>query len=198
MGSGSALGALKRGEVHVAGIHLAEESSGVWRLPNLKYSLGDMDCMVVTFAHWEEGFIVRHDNPKKIRSIADIARPTVKIVNREKGSGVRRLLDKQLSSSAMNPKRIKGYDDEVLSHLDVASRIKSGVADAGIGIRAAAAIYGLDFTPLQHERYDLVIRRFTMRHWLSERTARYDHEQAFQRRDRGSRRLRYSGNRKNR
>jgi putative molybdopterin biosynthesis protein len=128
MGSGSALGALKRGEVHVAGIHLAEESSGVWRLPNLKYSLGDMDCMVVTFAHWEEGFIVRHDNPKKIRSIADIAGPTVKIVNREKGSGARRLLDKQLNSSAMNPKRIKGYDDEVLSHLDVASRIKSGVA----------------------------------------------------------------------
>ena len=57
----------------------------------------------------------------------------------------------------MNPKRIKGYDDEVLSHLDVASRIKSGLADTGIGIRAAAAIYGLDFTPLQRERYDLVI-----------------------------------------
>jgi molybdate-binding protein len=81
----------------------------------------------------------------------------VKIVNREKGSGARRLLDKQSNSSAMNPKRIKGYDDEVLSHLDVASRIKSGLADTGIGIRAAAAIYGLDFTPLQHERYDLVI-----------------------------------------
>jgi putative molybdopterin biosynthesis protein len=157
MGSGSALEALKRGEVHVAGIHLAEESSGVWRLPNLKYSLGDMDCMVVTFAHWEEGFIVRHGNPKKIRSIADIVSPTVKIVNREKGSGARRLLDKQLNSSAMNPNRIKGYDDEVLSHLDLASRIKSGLADTGIGIRAAAAIYGLDFTPLQDERYDLVI-----------------------------------------
>src|SRR5688500_8380641 len=49
------------------------------------------------------------------------------------------------------------YGDEVLSHLKVASDIKSGLADAGIGVRAAAAICGLDFVPLQRERYDLVI-----------------------------------------
>ena len=96
MGSSIALAALKRGEVHVAGIHLADESAGKWQLPNLKHSLGDMDCIVVTFAHWEEGFIVRQGNPKKIRTVSDIAKPTVRIVNREKGSGARRLLDKQL------------------------------------------------------------------------------------------------------
>ncbi len=44
-----------------------------------------------------------------------------------------------------------------MSHLDVASRIKAGLADAGIGIRSVAAICGLDFVPLQRERYDLVI-----------------------------------------
>ena len=32
-----------------------------------------------------------------------------------------------------------------------------GLADAGIGVRAAASITGLDFVPLQRERYDLVI-----------------------------------------
>ena len=69
MGSSIALNALKRGEVHVAGIHLAEESLGGWELPNLKHSLGDMDCIVITFAHWEEGFIVRQGNPKKIRTV---------------------------------------------------------------------------------------------------------------------------------
>ena len=116
-----------------------------------------MDCIVVTFAHWEEGFIVRQGNPKKIRAVSDIAKPTVRIVNREKGSGARRLLDKQLRASAINPKRVKGYGDEVFSHLDVASRIKSGLADAGIGVRSVASICGLDFVPLQRERYDLVI-----------------------------------------
>ena len=157
MGSSIALKALKRGEIHLAGIHLADEHAGVWELPNLKDSLGDMDCIVVTFAHWEEGFIVRQGNPKKIRAVNDIAKPTVRIVNREKGSGARRLLDKQLRANAINPKRVKGYGDEVFSHLDVASRVKSGLADAGIGVQSVASICGLDFVPLQRERYDLVI-----------------------------------------
>jgi putative molybdopterin biosynthesis protein len=157
MGSSIALNALKRGEVHVAGIHLAEESSGSWELPNLKNSLDDMDCMVVTFAHWEEGFIVSKGNPKKIRTVSDIAKSSVKIVNRELGSGARRLLDKQLAAGRIKPNRVKGYKEEVLSHLDVASRIKAGLADTGVGVRAAASIAGLDFVPLQRERYDLVI-----------------------------------------
>jgi molybdate-binding protein/DNA-binding XRE family transcriptional regulator len=157
MGSGLALKALRRGEVHVAGIHLAEEGRDAWNLASLKPSVGDMDCMVVTFAHWEEGFIVHQGNPKKIRGIADIAKANVRIVNREIGSGARLLLDKQMRANAVNPKRIKGYDDEVLSHLEVASRIKAGRADAGMGVRAVAAICGLDFVPLQRQRYDLVI-----------------------------------------
>jgi molybdate-binding protein len=141
----------------MAGIHLAEEVAGAWQLPNLKPSVGDMDCIVVTFAHWEEGFIVRQGNPKMIRGVGDIAKPKVRIVNRETGSGARRLLDKQLRASAIRPKLVKGYRDEVFSHLDVASRIKAGAADVGIGVRSVAAIFGLDFVPLQRERYDLVI-----------------------------------------
>ncbi|HSF56660.1 MAG TPA: substrate-binding domain-containing protein [Candidatus Binatia bacterium] len=157
MGSSLALKALKRGEIHVAGIHLAEEGSGGWELPSLKQIVSDMDFIVVTFAHWEEGFLVRQGNPKKIRTVNDIAKSTVRIVNREQGSGARRLLDKLLEASRIKPNRVKGYGDEVLSHLDVASRIRAGLADAGIGVRSAAAICGLDFVPLQRERYDLVI-----------------------------------------
>jgi molybdate-binding protein/DNA-binding XRE family transcriptional regulator len=157
MGSSLALNALKRGEVHAAGIHLAEEVSDTWKLPDLKKFVGDMDCIVVTFTHWEEGFIVRQGNPKKIRGTADLAKPTVTIVNREAGSGARRLLDKQLRANGITPKRVKGYGDTVLSHLDVASRIKAGLADTGISVRSVASICGLDFVPLQRERYDLVI-----------------------------------------
>lgn len=157
MGSGAALGALGRGEIHVAGVHLAEEESGTWKLPDLKRALGKLDCIVITFAHWEEGFVIRPGNPKRIRAVADVARPAVRIVNREKGSGARRLLDKQLRAVGINPARVKGYGDEVLSHLEVAWRVKSGLADAGIGVRAVASIAGLDFVPLQRERYDLVI-----------------------------------------
>jgi len=148
---------LKRGEVHVAGVHLADDRSGAWNLPYLQRNLTGIDCLVVTFAHWEEGLILRQGNPKKIRSVADLARPAVKIVNREIGSGARRLLDRQLETGGIQTARIKGYGDEVPSHLEVASRVRAGLADAGIGVRAAASICGLDFIPLQRERYDLVI-----------------------------------------
>ena len=59
-----ALDALRRGEVHVAGIHLAHENSGAWEVPDLKSSIGDMDWIVVIFAHWVEGFISAREIPK--------------------------------------------------------------------------------------------------------------------------------------
>jgi molybdopterin molybdotransferase/putative molybdopterin biosynthesis protein len=157
MGSSIAIGALKRGEVHVAGVHLIDERSGAWNLPYLDRNLTGMDCIVVTFAHWQEGLIVGQGNPKKISGVQDLARPGIKIVNRENGSGARRLLDRQLESCGIQPAKVKGYDNEVLSHLEVAARVKAGLADAGVGIEAAASICGLDFIPLQRERYDLVI-----------------------------------------
>lgn len=157
MGNSLALAALKHGEVHAAGVHLVDERSGTWNPTDLKRGLGGLNCTVVTFAHWEEGIIVRQGNPKKIRAVADLTRPAVIIINREKGSGARRLLDREMRSVGMPTARVKGYDHEVLSHLEVASSVKTGLADAGIGVRAAAAICGLDFIPLQRERYDLVI-----------------------------------------
>ena len=159
MGSSVAIGALKRGEVHAAGVHLVDERSGAWNLPDLQRNLKGMDCLIVTFAHWEEGLIIRRGNPKKIHSVADVARSTVKIVNREIGSGARRLLDQQLETHGIETARVNGYADEVPSHLEVASRVRTGLADAGVGVRAAASICGLDFVPLQRERYDLVIPR---------------------------------------
>ncbi len=159
VGNSIAIEVLKRGEVHLAGVHLADERSSVWNRPDLEHNLKGMDCLVVTFAHWEEGLIVMQGNPKKIRSITDLARPAVKIVNRESGSGARRLLDRELEAAGIQRAKVKGYGDEVFSHLEVASRVKAGMVNTGIGVQAAASIFGLDFIPLQRERYDLVIPR---------------------------------------
>jgi molybdate-binding protein/DNA-binding XRE family transcriptional regulator len=157
MGNRLALAALKRGEVHAAGIHWANKHLEGQSLGELTSALGGLDCTVVTFAHWEEGIILTQGNPKKIRAVADLARPGVRIVNREKGSGARRLLDRELQAAGIPSARVKGYGQEVLSHLEVASYVKTGLAEAGVGVRAAAAICGLDFISLQRERYDLVI-----------------------------------------
>lgn len=157
MGSGAALDALKRGEVHIAGIHILDSKSGESNLPYVKQHLKGYDVKVVTFAHWEEGLIVRAGNPLAIREISDLARRDVRIINREPRSGARMLLDQRLSAMGLAPEQVGGYERIASSHLAVARLISEGQADAGIGVRFAAHYYGLDFIPIQDARYDLVV-----------------------------------------
>ena len=102
--------------------------------------------------------MVRRGNPKGIREVAHLARKNVRIVNREPGAGARLLLDRKLTSSGIEADHVKGYSRMAHSHLDVARLIAEGLADAGVGVRSAAALLGLDFISIQEERYDLVIQ----------------------------------------
>lgn len=157
MGSGAALDALKRGEVHIAGIHIVDSKSGESNLPYVKQHLKGYDVNVITFARWEEGLIVREGNPLSIRTISDLARREARIINREPRSGARILLDQQLLAAGMESHDLNGYERVASSHLDVARMVSEGQADAGIGVRFAAHYYGCDFIPIQDARYDLVV-----------------------------------------
>lgn len=157
MGSGAALDALKRGEVHVAGLHIVDSKSGESNLPYVKRHLKGHEVNIVTFARWEEGLLVRAGNPKNIRAIADLARTEVQLINREMGAGARILLDQRLSASGVASHLVKGYDQSASSHFHVARLIAEGQADVGVAVRFAATYYGLDFVPLQEARYDLVV-----------------------------------------
>ena len=157
MGSSAAVEALKRREVHMAGIHIVDEKTGESNLPYLRKHLRGDDYLIVTFAAWEEGLIVPRGNPKGIRRIEDLGRKNVTLINREKGAGARHLLDQRLDQEGMNRRDVRGYDLMVASHFHVARRIAEGQADVGVGVRSAANLFGLDFVPLQQSRYDLVM-----------------------------------------
>jgi putative molybdopterin biosynthesis protein len=157
MGSMAALHALQQGHVHVAGLHLFDPSSGESNLPFLRRMLKRSGYDVVTFASWEEGFLVQPGNPKSIRTAADLEEPTVRIVNREEGAGARLLLDQRLRTAGIEPSRVRGYDKTVASHFEVARAIADKQADVGVGIKSAAQLFGLDFVSLQTARYDLVV-----------------------------------------
>jgi DNA-binding XRE family transcriptional regulator len=118
MGSTAAVGALKRGEVHVAGLHVMDPRSGEANLPFVRRHLGDQSVTLVTFASWEAGLLVKRGNPKAIRGPADLVRKDVRLVNREEGSGARLLLDQRLKAEGIKPASVRGYDDVVASHLE--------------------------------------------------------------------------------
>lgn len=160
MGSRAALESLKRREVHMAGLHILDGKTGESNIPYLRRHLwghDSLDYLVVTFAAWEEGLIVRQGNPKGIRKIEDLGRRGVTLINREEGAGARHLLDQRLEREGMGRGDVRGYDMTAEGHFQVARRIAEGHADVGVGVRSAANLFGLDFIPLQQARYDLVV-----------------------------------------
>ena len=158
MGSANALNALQRGEVHMAGLHLVDMKSGESNIPYLKRHAKKRDLVGVHFASWVQGLLIQSGNPKRIRTVQDLVKPGVRLINREVGAGARFFLDALLDKAGMPSEKIKGYGHEVSSHLEVARYIRDGMADVGVGVETAAHHFGLEFIPLREERYDLIMR----------------------------------------
>ncbi|MEJ5224535.1 MAG: substrate-binding domain-containing protein, partial [Anaerolineales bacterium] len=157
VGSQGGLVALRRGEAHLAGSHLLDPETGEYNLSYVKRYLPGVPVRLVTLVWREQGLIVRRGNPHSIQSLSDLQRADVTFVNRQRGAGTRVLLDYELAKLGIVPEAVQGYDNEEYTHLGVAAAVASGRADCGLGIPAAALALGLDFIPLFHERYDLVI-----------------------------------------
>ena len=155
-GSRQALLGLAQGEAHVAGCHLLDETTGTYNSSWVQ-RLVPFPCTLVTFASWQQGLIVAYGNPKELQGVAGLANPGVRLANRQAGSGSRALLDRALAMAGIPTENVEGYEREAWGHLAVAAAVASGSADVGIGVKAAAVAMGLDFLPLEEERYDLVI-----------------------------------------
>ncbi len=160
--SSLALSWLQEGKVSVAGSHLQDAATGEFNLPYLRREFPGEDFAVVSFARWEEGFVVAPGNPKEIRKAEDLAKRGVRFVNREAGSGSRALLDRLLSAAGVPSAKVTGYERLAYGHLAVAYLVLTGEADCCLATRSAAQTFQLDFVPLQSERYDFVMRRQTM------------------------------------
>ncbi|MBZ5620585.1 MAG: helix-turn-helix domain-containing protein [Acidobacteriia bacterium] len=152
---------LREGKVHIAGSHLEDPKTGEFNLPFIRKEFPDEDFLVVTFARWEEGLVLAPGNPGGIHRIEDLARKKVRFVNREPGSGSRALLDQRLEKGGIDKHRVHGYDRVAYGHLAAAYCVVSGEADVCLATRSAAQTFGLDFIPLDSERYDLVMRKRT-------------------------------------
>jgi putative molybdopterin biosynthesis protein len=165
VGSLGGLLALKRGDAHLAGAHLLDEETGEYNRPFIERQLPGADVVLVNLAYRDQGLLVPPGNPAGIRSLADLAQPRVRFVNRQKGSGTRILLDYHMRQVGIAAEQIAGYEQEEFTHMAVAAAVLSGKASAGLGILAAARALDLEFIPLFKERYDLVVPR---RHWEGE------------------------------
>jgi putative molybdopterin biosynthesis protein len=155
VGSMGGLTAARRGECDLAGIHLLDPASNTYNRP----FLGD-DLLLLPGYQRMQGIVFRRDDERFAgKSIAAavacaLADPGCVLVNRNRGSGTRILIDRLLGDA-----RPPGYLTEAKSHNAVAAAVVQGRADWGVAITPVARDSGLGFLPLQEEQYDFAVPR---------------------------------------
>jgi len=145
VGSGGGLAAARRGECDVAPIHLLDPESGVYNEPFLEAGME-----LLRGYGRQQGVVTR---PEERRETAELLEdPELRMVNRNRGSGTRVLIDELLGE-----RRPPGYPYEPRSHFAVAAAVSQQRADWGVTIETVAREKGLRFRPLRAERYDFVV-----------------------------------------
>jgi molybdate transport repressor ModE-like protein len=157
MGSLHALREFAEGRAEVAGFHVPIGRADWDRAPFLR-SLSVRRDRLIRFVDRDQGLILPHGNPARVRNFRDVVQRKLRFINRQRGSGTRLLIDRMIDDEKIEATALNGYGTEEFTHPAVAATVASGGADAGFGLRAAAAEYGLAFVPLVRERYFLAVR----------------------------------------
>lgn len=159
-GSYDGILSLYNDEVHVASAHLWDKDTDTYNLPFIKYMLPGEQVSVYHVLKRPVCIYTQLGNPKGITSIKDFARNDVTIVNRERGSGIRVLIDSLMYINGILPSQVNGYNRIVNSHLAAASIISRGGADCSIGTQTAAFQFNnIEKIFLRYEEYDIVLRK---------------------------------------
>jgi len=157
VGSLDGLVALRQGITNLTACHLLDVESGEYNTPYVRHFFPDRPVTLVTLAQRTQGLMLAPGNPRHIEALEDLARGDITFINRNRGSGTRLWLDRQLGLLALPVEKLRGYNRQATTHTAVAQAIRSRRADAGLGLEAAARAAGLDFIPLFQERFDLVL-----------------------------------------
>lgn len=156
--SAAAAAALREGDCDVVGMHIPIGPMEANAVSHYRRWLQGMDLTLVDIATRRQGLMVLPGNPKELYSLADLARPNVRFINRQLGSGTRLLLEGLLEAQGVATTQIAGFEQGEYTHAAVAAHVASGMADVGFGLEPPARKFKLDFVPIATERYFLLCR----------------------------------------
>jgi putative molybdopterin biosynthesis protein len=161
-GSMGGVSALKKGQTHLAPVHVLDENNGLYNEVLLEKYFKNEDVVLIKGVQREQGLILPKGNPKNIEGLSDLLKKEVNFINRQRGAGTRILLDYLLKKEGLDSSEINGYEREATTHMACATAVESGSADVALGIRAAAQVMDLDFIPIGFEDYDFLVRKETL------------------------------------
>jgi putative molybdopterin biosynthesis protein len=156
-GSVEALRALNDRQCLVAGFHVpALRGAAPVFSRAIKPLLGPKRHKLIACSRRMQGLMVRKEHAGQVRTFPDLVRRRLRFVSRQPGSGTRMLLEHLLHEHSLTERALSGTGDHSENtHVAVALCVASGVADAGLGVEAAALEFGLHFIPVVEESYFL-------------------------------------------
>ena len=160
-GSVHGLEALNTGLTDIAFSHLYDPETEDYNTPYLKKYCPDHQPVVVNLFYRQIGFLTAKSKSNIFDGWESLARKDLRFVNRQRGSGIRILLDYELKNRKIAGSDIPGYENEVYTHFEVGLSLISGDADVGIASVAVAKILDLNFQPLVSERFDMILDKDT-------------------------------------
>jgi len=158
-GSTGGMHRLLAGQAVACGLHLIDPATGEYDASILANSLPGLDYVVIEWARRRQGLVVAQGNPAEVASVADLGQPNIRVAIRQEGSGSALLFSKLVVDAGLTLADLNIVGKPASSETDIAVAVSEGKADAGLAIEAVARQQGLDFLPLQWERFDLVVRR---------------------------------------
>jgi putative molybdopterin biosynthesis protein len=153
-GSAGGLIALRDGRADAAVLHLWH-AGGEWNAPYARMAFRGRPGLLVHLWSREQGLLLPPGNPAACAAVGDLR--GLVVARRPAGAGTRALEARLLREAGLPADALRG--PELGSHLEVAIAVASGVADAGMGVRAAAVALGLDFVALAREPFELALPR---------------------------------------
>ncbi len=156
-GSLEGLAALADGSAMAAAAHLPDPDTGGFNEGAARAALHGRPVVGITWAWREQGLILPAGNPAGLAGVADLTRPGLRVAGRQNRAGSHLLLLHLLAEAGIRLGQLSFLPEPAMAEDEVAALVAEGRADAGFGIRAAAAARALDFVPLARERFDLVM-----------------------------------------
>jgi putative molybdopterin biosynthesis protein len=159
VGSTEGIKFLRDGFCTIAVSHLYDHEKGDFTFPFLgEYFREPSEVVVVNLFFRNIGFVTRDVS---IKSLHECMSRRLHFVNRQKGSGIRNLVEHLIRQEKVEPSELMGYDTEVYTHFDVVRMVASEIADAGLAAESAAVSSRLVFTPIFEERFDMLVKKDT-------------------------------------
>ena len=155
-GSFDGLERFANGEGVATGLHVYSPDQDAWNVPTVQQRFGQEPVVLVEWAWRERGLVIDPGNAERITGIADLKGR--RVTPRQIEAGSQKLFLHLLDQAGLAPDYLQ-LTDPARTETDAVLAVMEGKAEAAFGLRSIARQFRLDFVPIVHERFDLLIDR---------------------------------------